>query len=242
MSISNSSEILTPGQTTLTSKGDILSHNGTTNIRIAAGSNGLAITANSASVGGMYYTTAPTTPVVGYEAISYTTNTAAVSSVEFTNISGAYRVLHFVVISSHTATTDLTTESMYIRLNSSSSSLYKSWATARTTAATTRAFSSATQTQIDAISGVTRSSYTNGRGLVHGWIHQYANTAAEKCGYIKSFMPRSDTYSTGGGNMYEAIFEYASTSAITAISFFAGVSATARTFASGSKFYIYGVK
>lgn len=242
MSIANSSVILTPGQTTLTSKGDILSHNGTTNIRIAAESNGLAITANSASVGGMYYTTAPTTPVVGYEAISYTTNTAEVSSVEFTNISGAYRVLHFVVISSRTETTDLTTESMYIRLNSSSSSLYKSWATARTTSATTRSFKDSARTQIDAISGVSRSSYTNGVGLVHGWIHQYANTAAEKCGYIKSFMPRGSSASTNGVNMYEAIFEYASTSAITAISFFAGVSATAQTFASGSKFYIYGVK
>jgi len=130
---------------------------------------------------------------------------------------------------------------MYIRLNSSSSSLYKSWATTRGATASQRGFTTAT-TQIDAISGVPRSSYTNGRGIVHGWIHQYANTAAEKCGYIKSFMPRGSSASTNGANMYEAIFEYASTSAITAISFFAGVSATAQTFASGSKFYIYGVK
>ena len=242
MSIGNSSNILTPGQTTLTTKGDILSHNGTTNIRVAAGSNGFAITANSASVGGTYYTTAPSTPVVGFEAISYTTNTASVSSVEFTNISGNYRVLHFVVISSHTATTESTTETMYIRLNSSSASVYKSWATVQIAAASTKNFGATTQTQIDAISGVSRSSYTNGRGLVHGWIPQYSNTAAQKCGYVMSIMPKGTTYTTSGANLYEGIFEFASTSAITAISFFSGTPATGLTFSSGCKFYIYGVK
>jgi hypothetical protein len=240
MSTQSSVNILTPGHTTLTSKGDILSHNGTTSIRIPVGSSGFAINANSASVGGVYWTTAPVSPTVGFEAISYTTNTAAVSSVEFSGISGGYRILHFVMVSLNTTTASANNE-MYIRINGSSASVYKEFATRMIGTNSTSTQGTAT-TRIGGVLGIGYGSYSNGRGLVHGWINQYANTSAGKTGYILGVGSRADSVAGGGLAVTETMFEFASNNAITSITFFAGTTAAATTFAANCKFYIYGVK
>jgi hypothetical protein len=247
MSIANSESIQNPAQTTLTSKGDILSHNGTSPVRVAVGSNGFAITANTSTayIGGMLWTTAPSTPSVGFEPISYTSNTADVTSVTFSSIPGTYKMLHFVVVGMNTITSETNTSydnNMFIRINSDSAASYKHWytAVANNTRLTVNSGASA-QTQINNLQGLGYGFRSATIGFTRGYIPQYADTTRWKCGYAKSYASRGDS-TTQGEIMGENQFVWQSNSAITSITFFAGNSAGTRTFKIGCQFYLYGTK
>lgn len=247
MSIANSESIQTAGQTTLTSKGDILSHNGTSPVRVAVGSDGLAISSNSSTayIGGMYWTTAPTTPVVSFEPISYTTNTADVTSITFSNIPSTYKMLHFVVVGRNTissATNTAYDSNMYIQFNSDTAASYKHWYTwvQNNSRGTTNSGASA-QTQINNFQGIGYGSDSATIGFTRGYIVQYSDTTRYKCGYAKSYASKGSS-TASGEFMGENQFVWQSNSAITSITFFAGNSAGTRTFKSGCQFYIYGTK
>lgn len=90
MSVSFSETISTPGQSSLTAKGDILVHNGTVPAKLAVGANGAFLA--TGSVAGAYWTTLSSS-ASGYELISTTTVTTAIASVTFSSIPSSYKAL-----------------------------------------------------------------------------------------------------------------------------------------------------
>jgi hypothetical protein len=90
MSISSSGFTST---TPLTSKGDILSHNGTSTVRIPVGSNGQVLIARSTATIGSAWETAVTQPAGEYLLIGSSYITANTATVSFTSIASSYKAL-----------------------------------------------------------------------------------------------------------------------------------------------------
>lgn len=79
--------------TPLTSKGDILSHNGTSTVRIPVGSNGQVVVARSTATIGSAWETAATQPTGEYVLIGSSYITANTATVSFSSITSSYKVL-----------------------------------------------------------------------------------------------------------------------------------------------------
>lgn len=90
MSISSSGFTST---TPLTSKGDILSHDGTSTVRIPVGSNGQVLIARSTATIGSAWETAATQPTGEYLLIGSSYITANTATVSFSSITSSYKVL-----------------------------------------------------------------------------------------------------------------------------------------------------
>jgi hypothetical protein len=89
MSISSSGFTST---TPLTSKGDILSHDGTSTVRIPVGSNGQVVIARSTATIGSAWETAATQPTGEYLLIGSSYITANTATVSFTSLDASYKV------------------------------------------------------------------------------------------------------------------------------------------------------
>jgi hypothetical protein len=125
MSVSFSNTVQTPGQTSLTTKGDILSHDGTSAARLAVGSDGTVLTANSTSTLGASWQAAPSATDV-MKLISSSTLTASASSIEFTSITSAYKAL--VLIGFTRSTSDDTSSNIVaIDLGTSTTATYEAY-------------------------------------------------------------------------------------------------------------------
>jgi hypothetical protein len=251
MSISFSEQIATAGASSLSAKGDILVHNGTSATRHAVGTNGQAIYANTASTNGVYWSTAPTAPAFGLVKISTASVTADVSSVTISGIPSSYKDLYFVGISSNTSTTRSINEAR-IRVNSESGSSYNfitkyyDMRTAGGTGTYTTA-GSGSATSISVVSSVGNQSETLLPGYFSGWIYQYGDTQKHKTGRYESGCVYNDTQDLGnspyawGVSLGEGVFTFKSNSAITSLSFFSG-SSLGEGIKSGSYFVLYGRK
>ncbi len=93
-SIFNSTE--TGISSLLTSKGDIISHNGTSNVRVPVGTNNHALVANSSQSAGVHWTAVTTTTSDNFKVIATSALTANTSAVEYTSLS-TYRVVRVIV-------------------------------------------------------------------------------------------------------------------------------------------------
>jgi hypothetical protein len=253
MSISFSEQILTPGSTALTTKGDILVHNGTSATRRSVGSNGQAIYANTSSVNGVYWSTAPSAPAFGLVAISTASVTADAQSVTFSGIPSTYKDLVFIGISSNTSTARTINECRVRANDVSSASSYdytSSVHNSNNTAgydATYLTNTGQTDTSIRigaAIGNQTESEYP---GFIRGSIHQYADTQKHKTGFFESMCVYNDVrdlanspYGFGIAQGFGA-FTIRSNSAITSLTFYSGSGLT-DGFKSGSYFVLYGRK
>ena len=74
----------------LRSKGDIVSHDGTTNIVISPGTNGQILTAQSSTTSGLQWVDGPTTPTEYWIPIAVASATTGTRNVTVSNISGSY--------------------------------------------------------------------------------------------------------------------------------------------------------
>lgn len=252
MSVSFSEQVLTSGTTSLTTKGDILVHDGTSPIRVSVGSNGLALYANSSSTGGVYWGSAPTSPAFGMVKISTASVTADTSSVEFSNIPSTYKDLFFVAIASNTSTAR-TVNQLRIRFNNLSATSQYDYVSythdGRDVTNSNGDFYnySTTNTSIPFYASVGNQSETEYLGYASGSIYQYRDTAKWKTGQYESMCVYNDTQDLGnspygwGIALSAGAFTFRSTQAITTLTFYAG-SGLAEGIKSGSYFVLYGRK
>jgi hypothetical protein len=112
MSISSSGFTST---TPLTSKGDILSHNGTSTVRIPVGSNGQILIAQSTATIGSSWGTAITQPTGEYLLIGSSYITANTATVSFSSIASSYKAL---ILTGIARSTDSTKTVISVRYNS----------------------------------------------------------------------------------------------------------------------------
>jgi len=86
MSVSFSNIVLTPGSATLTTKGDILTHDGTNPARLGIGADGTFLQAQSSASLGLSWRTNPLGPNGDFRFISSSTITANTTTVSFSNM------------------------------------------------------------------------------------------------------------------------------------------------------------
>jgi hypothetical protein len=79
-----------------TTKGDIISHDGTSNVRVPVGTNGHAFVANSSQSAGVHWTSVTTTTTDNFKVIATSALTTNTSAVEYTSLS-TYRVVRVIV-------------------------------------------------------------------------------------------------------------------------------------------------
>jgi len=229
MSISSSSSSYAVASL-LTTKGDILTHNGTTLARVGVGTNGQALTANSGQVSGVSWSAAPAGGSNYYVPIAYTTITANTATVSIENIPNSYKAIGIVAMAKDTTSGS---RDIQIRFNS---------------ATTAYSYVVRNQGYVDQNSqGNSESKILfefgsgqgNGhRGYIHMLINQYADTSNNKHGLVVG----------GGGQsvvrdvIYHGHYYWSGTDEISSVQFCMDFSSAAARIESGSKFYIYGLK
>jgi len=113
-----SSGIIVPSlNTTLTTKGDILIHNGTSSARFAVGTSGHALQSDTSGSIKITWASATTRVAATHQLIASSTITASATTVSFTNISDVYS--QFTLIACARQTADSTT--IYVGLNTTAS-------------------------------------------------------------------------------------------------------------------------
>lgn len=113
-----SSGIIVPSlNTTLTTKGDILIHNGTSSARFAVGTSGHALQSTTSGPIYIAWASATTKTSATHELIASSTITASATTVSFLNISNVYS--QFTLIACARNTADGTT--IYVSLNTTAS-------------------------------------------------------------------------------------------------------------------------
>ncbi len=107
----------------LRSKGEILSHDGTSLIVQSVGTNGQILVAQSSATNGMIWTTPDTSASGGETPIAYTAVTTSTSSVVFSGIPGTYTSLRLVCLAK-TDRASNTPDNIVIQFNSATTSDY----------------------------------------------------------------------------------------------------------------------
>jgi len=122
MSISFGNIVNTPGSATLTTKGDILTHDGTSPVRLAVGSEGQVLTSQSTATYGLSWRAAPASSISKWDLIHNAVTTAnGAATYTISNIPSTYHCLRFIVQGKSTSTAIATTEA-FIRINGDSTS------------------------------------------------------------------------------------------------------------------------
>lgn len=244
MSISFSQQVSTPGLTTLTTKGDILAHDGTSNSRIPVGSNGQVLTSQSTATSGLSWGTGPSASLSYYTKILYAELTAsAVISYSITSIPSGYNSIRLIVQgkASDTGYGNLY-GSVQINSDTTSTNYIKQEA---------YAFSGATKgtdeygASLDlgpglegfAISGVAFGNIagsTTKRGTLDLTIADYAETNKYKTSYFGIGNTSSNPY-----GMARNVGIWKSTSAVTSLKIFLNNS---QTLGLGTTISLYGIK
>lgn len=237
MSISFSNIVGTPGSSTLTSKGDILSHDGTNPSRIPVGTNGQALYVNSSASNGISWSTAPAGGATSadFEPIAYSSITANTSSVEFSNIPGTYA--SFLLIGMARATSDSSVDGV-VKLNSNTTADVYGYFAARTYESTldsTVVKNDSSGFGIESSVGTSSNSGNFGKFTLQ--IDNYANTSKYKSVAYRGSCTPVDNPADGTLRTTFGTGIFRSTSAITSIqiSYYAALS-------SGSWFALYGIK
>ncbi len=105
----------------LRSKGDIVSHDGTSEYALTPGSDGQILQAQSSAVSGLVWANAETSTLQNYVAISFSKLTAVANSIEITGIPQTHEELIFIVSARTTSTTNSYACDLYINVNTTSS-------------------------------------------------------------------------------------------------------------------------
>ncbi len=105
----------------LRSKGDIISHDGTSEYALTPGSDGQILQAQSSAVSGLVWANAETSTLQNYVAISFSKLTAVANSIEITGIPQTHEELIFIVSARTTSTTNSYACDLYINVNTTSS-------------------------------------------------------------------------------------------------------------------------
>ena len=105
----------------LRSKGDIVSHDGTSEYALTPGSDGQVLQAQSSAVSGLVWANAETSTLQNYVAISFSKLTAVANSIEITGIPQTHEELIFIVSARTTSTTNSYACDLYINVNTTSS-------------------------------------------------------------------------------------------------------------------------
>jgi len=105
----------------LRSKGDIVSHDGTSEYALTPGSDGQVLQAQSSAVSGLVWANAATNTLQNYVAISFSKLTAVANSIEITGIPQTHEQLICIVSARTTSTTNTYACDLYINVNTTSS-------------------------------------------------------------------------------------------------------------------------
>lgn len=230
MSISSSVQPDYPVPSLLTTKGDILTHNGTTLSRVAAGTNGYALKADSTATNGASWTIAPSGSTASYVPIANSVLTANAASVSITSIPGSYKAIGIIAISKDTVSGQ---RDLRIRFNDATTGY--SYVSRAFTGGSGYNFqdSSATSIPIETVGGAG----SNNVGQLHMTIQQYADTVRKYGLFLGGGAESGNIWVTLHGH-----FAFTGASAISSIQFSMDFSSATERIASGSSFYVYGLK
>ena len=118
MSVSFSESISTPGLSSLVSKGDIVSSDGTTRSRLPVGTDGQVLTAQSSASVGLSWVAGPAASQSSFVLVESSTLTAGASSFTFSNLPTSYHTFRMIFQGKETTTqTGFDGRAAYIRLN-----------------------------------------------------------------------------------------------------------------------------
>jgi hypothetical protein len=216
----------------LRSKGDIVSHDGTSPISISAGTNGQILYAQSSATAGVQWQTAPVAETQQYVLISTAVITANTATVSFTSIPTTYKHLY---LRGHLQATS--TSQLDIRANTSTTIVFANNRIAREDSSTV---STVSTTATRARLGLIASSGTSSARLFTPFeftIYSYANTS-----YYKSFDAYTGYLATNfaGGYAYISVGAIETTSAISSLQIVPNVDVL-HNFTSGSYISLYGI-
>lgn len=230
MSISSSVQPDYPVASLLTTKGDIVTHNGTTLSRVAAGTNGYALNADSTATNGVSWAIAPSGGTSAYVPIASSVITANVATVSIENIPNSYKAIGIIAVTKDTSTGQ---RDIMIRFNSSTTGYSR---VQRAVSGSTKyTFQNASQTFINCEG--CGGSGSNNVGQLHMTIQQYADTVQKYGLFLGGGAEAGNLWVQEHGH-----FAFTGTSAISSIQFCMDFADTTARIASGSSFYIYGLK
>ena len=230
MSISSSSNSYAVNSL-LTTKGDILINDGTSLSRLAAGTNGYALTANSSAISGSSWSAAPSGGTASYVPIGQAVVTANINQVSIANIPDTYKAIGIVAVAKDTASQ----RDIYIRFNSSTAANY-SYLSRGYTGGSSYNFQGSGQTRL--LLDGTAAYGTSNWGYLHMTIQQYATTNRKYGLYYGGGTDGSNKWVIQSGN-----FSWILDSAISSVQFLMDPSApTVNRIATDSVFYVYGIK
>lgn len=230
MSVSFSQQVLTPGNTVLTTKGDILVHDGTNPVRMPVGTNGYVLKPNTGSSSGLYWAAPPGEGGSSdYEPIAYTAITTDTSSIEFSSITSGYHTLVLVNVVRYDGI------QYNIRFNNSSTSGDYTFLQYRVDAGTYDAYETGFTDGISVAQGASTSSATDTFCHTFLMIHNYANTSKYKAMTLRASVANTTNFevSFAGG-------QFNKNDAITSIQIqrYGGT----QNFKANSTFALYGIK
>ncbi len=231
MSISSSVQPDYPVASLLTTKGDILTHNGTTLARVSVGTDGYALTANSAQISGTSWSVAPSGGTSAYVPIASSVITANVSTVSIENIPNSYKAIGIIAISKDTSSGQ---RDIMIRFNSATTG-YSYVERATTGGGSGYNFQASSGTKI--IAEGCGANGSDSVGQLHMMIQQYATTNYKYGLYLGGGAAGTNRWVLEFGN-----FAFTDASAISSIQFCMDFADTAARIESGSSFYVYGLK
>lgn len=225
--MSVSSNPLSPTSTVLTSKGDLILHTGTAQVRVPVGTDGQYLVANSSNSTGVNWSTTQTALDAGYSTISTQTLTANTSAVFFTNIPQTYKNLVVSVIGQNTDTTngyEIRITFVSTTTDPSATYYYKHWYSEGGGASVVHA---ATQTRIE------------------GRMYMPANTI-EEWGFASILIPdytsNVDHILQGYAMSRRGFSEFCGLSSANQTFTDVRFTLSAGSFKSGSEFILYGIK
>lgn len=104
MSVGFSESVVTPGITSLVSKGDIVSSDGTSRVRVPVGTDGKVFTSQSSTSTGVFWETGPVASQSSFVLIESSTLTAGASSFTFSNLPTSYHTFRMIFQGKETTT------------------------------------------------------------------------------------------------------------------------------------------
>jgi hypothetical protein len=230
MSVSFSEQVSTSGSSSLTAKGQILTHDGTSAIGVSVGTNGQIVSAQSSATSGLSYITINSSTAI-YALISSTSLSASATSITFGTIPSSYRHLELVFFGAFSGATDA---QLGIRINGDTSTTVY-----RTKSLYSNIDNSQSGNSYAFIGVISSPSSTVGARLnvaspASVIFFNYNDTTYHKIALANSMYLRSDLYpqqvSTG--------IQYNSASAITSVS----LVGSAGGFSTNSYAALYGIK
>ena len=211
----------------LRSKGDIVSHDGTSPIVLNVGTTGQILYAQSSATAGVQWQAAPSAETQYMEVIASNYVTANVAAVTFSSIPSTYKDLYVRWTAKNT-----TDDELKISFNGATAGSDHQAVSLYTTSSIQSTSGSSSSVLIHN-SYLTSNDSNQSHAPGHMTIYQYANTS-----YHKNAESHGGYRQTSYPYVRTSNICFASTSAITSMRFFVGIG----EIAIGSHFVVYGIK